>query len=430
MDRLSPLSYAFLAAEDVDPAACLVIGSMAVLDGPAPALDEVRELVSGRLPSVPRYTQRVVPTRFDLRAPAWSDAPDVDIDRHVTALAVPPPGGRAEVAALVADAMAQRMDRTRPLWDLTVCDGLPDGRWGLLSRVHHALADGVSGTGLYRAVFDSDATPEEPPPTAPGTAPGVSRRGIVATAAATVRGGLALGTAAWPVKQEGLLGSLDGHRAYAWTEVGISASRPARRSLGVTLNDLVLAAVAGGLRELLLERGRQPDPHALRTLLPVSSRPPGTAGTPGNQVTLMLSLLPVEIDDPVERVLAVHQRVADLRGAHEPEAGLALQDVAALLPFPMVRWGTRLALRLPQQQVSTVTTNVPGPRAPLSCLGRPVRSLLPVVPIADRVRLGFVTLSYVDTLAFGITADAGSTPDVQRLAELVGTSWQAVLDAA
>ena len=429
MDRLSPLSYAFLAAEDVDPAACLVIGSMAVLDGPAPPVEAVRDLVASRLDSVPRYRQRLVPDRFGLRAPAWQDAPDLDLAEHVQAVGVPAPGGRREVAALMADMMARRMDRSRPLWDLTVCQGLPDGRWGVLMRVHHALADGISGTGLYRVVFDSEAAPEEPPPAAPRAAPGVSPQGLLRTATSAARGAVALGGAMWPLSRSGLLGPLEGARNYAWVEVDIPSSAPVRHHLGVSLNDLVLAAVAGGLRELLLERGRQPDPHALRSLLPVSSRAPGTSGSPDNQVTLMLSMLPVEVADPVERVMTVHERVLALRRAHEPEAGVVMQNLAGLVPFPLVRLALRTTFRYHQQQISTVTTNVPGPRSPLTCLGRPVRQLLPVVPIAERVQLGFVVLSYVDRLTFGITADAGSSPDVEALADHVGASWHAVLDA-
>lgn len=423
MERLSPLSYAFLAAEDVDPTSCLVIGSLAVLDGPAPHVDELLALVASRLPTVPRYQQRIVPSRLGLRAPSWQDVPDLDLRRHVTVRQVPAPGGRAEVAALMALAMAERMDRDRPLWDVTMWTGLAEGRWGLLSRVHHTLADGVSGTGLYRVVFDSEGPADEPPPTPPGTAPGVPVRNLFAAA----RGAFALGTALLPVAREGLLGPLDGARRYAWTEAGIAETEGVRRELGVTVNDLVLSAISGGLRELLLERGRQPDAHALRTLLPVSSRAPGTAGHPGNEVTLMLSMLPVEHDDPVARVLAVHERVTSLRRAHEPEAGVVLQALAGLLPFPVLDRGLRWGLRLPQQQISTVTTNVPGPRTPLTCLGRPVRQLLPVVPIADRVRLGFAVLSYGDRLAFGITADATSTPDVDLLALEIGDAWRSVL---
>lgn len=430
MERLSPLSYAFLAAEDADPAACLVIGSMAVIDGPMPSVEEVRDLVAERLPSVPRYTQRLEPSRFDLRAPGWVDVPDIDLSQHVTALAVPAPAGRTELAALTAELLSQRMDRSRPLWDITLCDGLPEGRWGLVMRVHHTLADGISGTGLYHVVFDSDGARDEPPPAPPRAAPGVTRQGLLRTVTSTARGALALGTAMWPTSSAGLLGPLDGNRRYAWVEVDIPSTTAVRHQLGVSLNDLVLAAIAGGLRELLLERGRQPDPHALRSLLPVSSRAPGTSGSPDNQVTLMLSLLPVEVADPLERVAAVHERVVALRASHEPEAGVAMQSLAGLLPFPLVKWGLRSIFSLPQQQVSTVTTNVPGPRSPLSCLGRPVRQLLPVVPIAERVQLGFAVLSYVDNLTFGITADAASSPDVEALADHIGASWEAVLDAA
>ncbi len=429
MERLTPLSYAFLAAEDVDPAACLVIGSMAVLDGPAPAVEEVRDVVAARLPSVPRYRERLSPSLLGLRPPGWVEATDLDLTRHVRAAVVPPPGGPAELAELTADLMARRMDRRQPLWDVTVCEGLDHGRWGLLSRVHHALADGVSGAGLHRIVLDSEAPATEPPPTPPRAAPGLSPTGVVSTAIASVRGALTLGTALWPARGEGLLGHLDGQRCYAWTSMSIGASAPARHDLGVTLNDLVLAAITGGLREFLLHRGRQPDQHAVRSLLPVSSRRPGTADRPGNQVTLMLPELPVEVDDPVDRVRAVHQRVSGLRRSHEPEAGVALQAAAGLLPFPLLRWGVRWGLRFPQQQIVTVTTNVPGPRAPLTCVGRPVQELLPVVPIADRVRIGFAVMSYVDTLTVGITADASAAADIDVLAAGVGASWQAVLDA-
>ena len=241
---------------------------------------------------------------------------------------------------------------------------------------------------------------------------------------------MALGTAIRPVAGGSLLGPLDGRRRYAWTQLGIAESADVRHALGVTLNDLVVAAVAGGLRELLLDRGEQPDPLALRSLLPVSARAPGAASTPDNQVTLMLSLLPVEIDDPVARVHAVHERVAALRARHEPEAGLAVQSAAGLVPFPLLRWGMRWGMWLPQRSVSTVTTNVPGPREPLWCLGRRVEHLLPYVPIADRVRVGFAVLSYAGTLSVGITADASSTPDLDALADGVRASWRAVLDAA
>lgn len=429
MDRLTPLAYAFLAAEDVDPSASLVIGCTAVLDGPAPPVDDVRAVVAARLPTIPRYRERVVSARFDLRVPHWEPAPDVDLSWHVTGVRAPAPGGRAELAALVASTMADRMDRDRPLWDVTVCDGLEGGRWALLLRVHHALADGISGVGLLRLVLDHAGGTDEPPPVPERAAPGVTRWGAAATVRASARGMVALGAALAPVSRQGLLGALDGGRRYAWTEVDIPGTATVRRELGVSLNDLVLAAVAGGLRTVLLERGKQPDRHALRTLLPVSSRSRDAAASPDNQVTLMLSMLPVEVEDPLERVLEVHRRVARLRASHEPEAGLTLQSAAGLVPFPLLRWGLRWGLRLPQVQVSTVMTNVPGPRVPLHALGRPVRQLLPVVPIADRVRLGFAVLGYVDTLALGITADAGSTPDVDRIAEAVAEAWRAVIDA-
>jgi diacylglycerol O-acyltransferase len=431
MTRLDPLSYAFLAAEDVDPTACLVIGSVAVLDGPPPSLDELRAVVGERLAAVPRYRQRIRPDVLGLRPPRWEEDPSFDVSQHVLAAAVPSPGGPAELGELVSHLMTLRMDRAHPLWEVWRCEGLPDDRWAVVSRVHHTLADGVSGTALHRVLFDPEGQPRDdatvPSAPAPSAVPRLGRSGLLDTAVAAVRGSAALGGALLPVHGSSLLGRLVGHRRYAWTQVDLRSAAAARELLGVTVNDLVLAAAAGGLRELLLHRGQRPDRQALRSLVPVSAHLTADAG-PGNEVTLMLMALPVDVEDPVERVRAVHERIVALRRSGEPEAGLALQSLARRLPFPVVGWVVRQALRVPQRQVSTVTTNVPGPRRPMSCLGREVRELLPYVPIADRVRVGIAVLSYAGTLCFGLTGDAAAAADLDVLAEGIRRSWADVLD--
>ncbi len=457
MDRLTPLADAFLEAEDVDDHAALAIGSFAIFDGPAPDFEEVVRVIGGRVPLIPRYRQRVRRVPFGLAAPAWVDAPDFDLRHHVRHAALPAPGGPAEIGELMSRVMSLRMDRSRPLWEYWMCEGLPGGRWALLSKVHHCLVDGVSGSDLYHLVLDPSPVPRPSAPdawtpadpvsalrfTAGGArellsspvqaAAGLGRalrtpRQLARTALRSTTGLLTLAGALRPVHTSSLGGRLDGVRRYSWTTVSLADSRPVRRGLGVTVNDLALSSVTGGLRALLLSRGETPDRHAVRSLVPVSTRAAGDESTPDNQVTLMLPYLPVEVADPRERLLEVRRRIQHLREQHEPEAGQNMTTLSAYGPFPAVSWGLRLGLRFPQHQITAVTTNVPGPRQPLYALGRELREILPYVPIADRVRIGVAIFSYRDSLTFGITSDHDTTADIEVLTDAIAASWTELLD--
>jgi WS/DGAT/MGAT family acyltransferase len=422
--HLNALSAAFLSAEDVDPGTSLVIGSFAVLSGPAPSLAQVRRHVQQRLDLAPRYRQRVRHTVLDLRTPIWEDDPDFSLARHVRRRSVRAPGGDDQVADLIGRMMATRMHREHPLWDITVCTGLADGRWGLLSRVHHALADGVSGTALLRVLYD---IPDEaaPRPVGVGRGSGTLLGRAVAAVLAAGRGGLALGSAVVPVHGPSVSGEVGPKRRYAWTTVPLSSARTVRHGLGVTVNDVALAAVTAGFRDLLDHRGLDPHPRAVRSLVPVSAWAGGPTDEPDNQVTLMLADLPVHLEDPVERVRAVHDLVVRLRRAGEPEAGLLAQQLLAAVPYPIVGAATRWALRVPHHHLSTVTTNVPGPRHRLTCLGREVEQMLPYVPIADRVPLGVAMFTYAGQLTFGVTADHAVT-DLDVLVDGIRTAWWAL----
>lgn len=425
-ERLNALSAAFLTAEEVDPGTSMVIGSLGVLDGPAPTVDDVRAVIESRLHLAPRYTQRPRRSRLGLRAPAWVEDPDFDITDHVTGLALPSPGNDQQLTELMAWVMGGRMDRGHPLWDVALVDGLEGGRWALICRLHHALADGMSGTALMGMLYD--ASLEEVPALPPPEAHPLLRRAAEATSA--VRGSVALGAALTSLHGSGLNGPLGGSRGYAWSQVSLSSSAHARRCFHATVNDLALASVAGGFRELLLARGLTPDSKSLRSLVPVSSWRSSALAGPDNQVTLMLTMLPVELEDPVARVEAVHDRIAALRRSGEPAAGVQLQSLAAWTPYPLVELATRVGLTLPQRQVNAVTTNVPGPRRPLHCLGRTVRDLLPYVPIAARVRFGVAMFSYCDTLTFGVTSDLDHAPDGGLLAAAAASAWDDLIDIA
>jgi len=457
VDRLTPLADAFLEAEDVDRSASLAIGSLAVFEGPAPDFEEVVAAISGRLPLIPRYRQKLRPVPLGLAAPAWVDDPSFDIRNNLREVAVPGPGGRAEVAELMSQLMCTRMDRSRPLWEYSFWTGLAEGRWALLSKVHHSLVDGVSGTDLYQLLLDPTPTqrpgvpdswhpePEEPavryttdalrelvasPLRMTGALAHAARapRRMVRTTTRTAAGLLTLSGALRPVHGSSLSGPLEGGRRYTWTNARLDDVRTIRRAYDATVNDVALAAVTGGFRRLLLARGEPTDAHALRSLVPVSTRKPGEESIPDNRVTLMLPFLPVEVADPVERLTAIKRRIRSLRGHHEPEAGEGITTAAEYGPFPSVSWGLRLGFRLPQHQITTVTTNVPGPRTPLYALGRELLELLPYVPIADRVRIGVVMFSYRDTLTFGITGDFETTGDIEVLATGIGASLDELLE--
>ncbi len=460
MERLSPLSAAFLSLEDADPAASLAIGSVVVFDGPAPSYEEWLSTVQGRLPLVPRYRQKLRTVPFDVAAPGWVDDPHFDLRWHLRHTAVPRPGGPEQVGRLVGRVMTQRMDRGRPLWENWLCEGLEGGRWALLSKIHHSVVDGVSGTDIYRLMLDlspdpapplpDDWRPEAPPSAVAAFAGGVwetlripvvdagvvstalrSPRALSARAGRSARGMAALAAAyVRPSRSPSLVGPLSGSVRFAWTTVSLSDMDTVRHRFGGTVNDVALTAIAGGFRRLLLERGEEPGPHALRSLVPVSVRAPGHESTLDNRVSLLVPYLPVDVADPVERLGEVRSRIKALQASGEAEAGEAMTGLATLGPFGPVAFGMRRAFSLPQRMLGTVTTNVPGPRTPLYALGRRALQIIPYVPIADEVRVGVAIFSYCDRLTFGVTADYDAVPDIGELTAGIDDAMTALRYAA
>ena len=439
MDRMSPLDAAFLQAEDEEPEISMAIASIAVFRGPAPTLDELTRAYASRLHLIPRYRQRVITPYGDLGPPVWADDPDFDLSFHIRRTALPAPGGDAEMFALMGRVMAQRLDRRRPLWDCWLVEGLADGKWALISKVHHCMVDGVSGTQLYHLLLSTspdDVTIEEAAPWEGHALP--SRVAVTADAAvqlalspvrlaklvgsaartprhslhhlaATARGAVALAGAVRPTHDSTLLGPIGPHRRYQATAVDLDKVRLVSRAFGVTVNDVALAAATSAFRRLLLARGETCAPNTVRSLVPVSVRAQGEEGILENRVSGLLADLPVHLPDPVQRLTAVHDHVAHLKATHEADAGVVATDLAASEPFPLVAPLVRAMFHLPQRNLVTVTTNVPGPRMPLFMLGRRLERLMPYVPIAARLRFGIAIFSYCDELTFGVTGDYDAT---------------------
>ncbi len=459
MDHMTPLDAAFLHAEDEDPGVSLAISSIAVFAGPAPSYEEFATLLAGRLPLIPRYRQVVRQVPLDLGPPVWVDDATFDLSYHLRGTALPGPGGAEELSALMGRIMSARLDRKRPLWEYWMVEGLEGDRWALISKVHHCMVDGVSGTDLYGLVLDATLEPRAVAPDHWRPVPAPSSLALTAAAlrdlAGTplvqtramaraltdpralagrvrdvVRGLRALSAALVPARATSLTGPLSAHRRFVWTEWAVADVKAIRAVLGGTFNDVILSAVTGGFRELLLARGEEPGAHDVRTLVPVSIRGAGEEHTQGNRVSLMLPDLPVHVTDAVQRLAAVRAGLDGLKRSGEAEAVAALTDLAALEPFPLVAPQSRISSHLPQRSLITVATNVPGPRVQLYALGRPLEKIIPYVPIASTVRIGVSIFTYRGRITFGITGDYDTAPDLGVLATGIRAELAQLLDAA
>jgi diacylglycerol O-acyltransferase len=443
MDSLKPLDAIFIDAEDEDKNTSMAIASIAVFQGPAPPQKEVMALIAGRLPLVPRYRQKLRTVPFRLGRPVWVDDPDFDLAYHVRRTALPRPGKRRQLADLMGRVMSQRLDRDHPLWEYWVVEGLAKGRWALISKVHHCMIDGVGGVDLYRVLMElpsESVPPEDPPAGSPPSANSLAAKAAADMAHLPLQGAGALGAAVAepgrtiaqavgmaravarfspslkPAVPSSLSGAIGQQRRYAWGRTSLDDIKTIKREFGGTVNDVVLAAISGGFRALLLSRGEEPQPHEVPSLVPVSVRSPGNEGGFGNQVSATVTNLPVHIADPVERLAAVRAEQDSLKACHEAMIGQALVALGQYSAYPLTSWLVRKAFGLPQREIVTVTTNVPGPREPLYWMGRRLQEIIPYVPIASTVRIGISIFSYGDRVTFGVTGDYAANPDLRVLA--------------
>ena len=460
MDRLKPLDALFVDAEDQDKNTSMAIASIAVFEGPPPSYEEVLALVTDRLPLMPRYRQKLRTVPFRLGRPVWVDDPDFDLCYHIRRTALPEPGGDQQLAELMARVMSDRLDRDHPLWEYWVVEGLVQGRWALISKVHHCIVDGIGGADMYRVLLECPPGPAQPAAdtaadTATNTAADTeadtkadqppSAVSLIADAASelvrlSVRDARVLSDAVanpdrairqaadvmravvrftpslWPAVASSLSGNIGQQRRYTWARASLADIKMIKREFGGTVNDVVLAAISSGLRALLLSRGEQPEPHEVPSLVPVSVRAPGDEGSFGNQVSATVADLPVHISDPVERLAAVRTELDSLKESNEAVIGESLVALGHYSLYPLASWLVRLAFWLPQREIVTITTNVPGPGQPLYCMGRRLEEIIPYVPIASTIRTGISIFSYAGNVAFGITGDYAANPDLDVLA--------------
>ena len=447
MDRLTALDAEFLHIED--GIVHMHIGGACVFDDPPPPFHELEALVASKLHLIPRYRQRVRSVPLALGRPVWVDDPHFDLGYHLRHTALPAPGDDGMFRRLMGRIMSQELDRRRPLWEMWLVEGLHGGRGALVCKVHHCMVDGIAGLELLSTLLDLQAGAtigEEQPWTPKPEEPGVVKvldawGGLTSSTLGMVRGipgsithpvaacrsvlTTAEGAARFvrhlaPTQSLSIEGPIGPNRVWTSASASLADVKTICSAFGGTVNDVVLAAVSGGYRALLMERGDNVDHAVLRSLVPVSTRHSDGRGIPDNRVSALLYELPVRVADPVERLRVVHREMDELKSSHIAAAGEAVVAIGNLAPPMALSSFSRLAIRsarvLGQHSLNTVTTNVPGPQFPLYCLGHQMLEYLPFVPISHGLRVGTAILSYNGRIFFGVTGDYATMPDVDVLA--------------
>ena len=453
MERMSMIDASFLYTEnefDLHHNAWL-----GIFAGPAPTGEEFRRHIASKLPRIPRYRQRVRFVPHDIAAPVWVDDQYFNLSYHLRSIALPSPGSEEQLKDLFTTLMAQPLDRNKPLWDMWLVDGLEGGRWALISRLHHCMADGVSTTDITTTVLDREPLTENvdvvddwKPRPAPTDAEllqdamietqrqGVEQAGRydvwvnslksqmveVDKAFASLKNSLAA-----PMSITSLNGPIGPYRRWAWAKASLADIAGIRASLGGTVNDVVLAVVTRAFRTLLLSRGEEVTDRTVRCLVPVSVRSIGESG--GNRIASMYAELPVGIADAEERLAAIRAQMDGLKASKQALAADVLTSLAGFQPPMLAAMSARQASHAPNP-VNTVATNVPGPQHPLYMLGRKMLDNYPYVPLASTMRIGTSVFSYDGYARFGVSGDYESMPDIDVFADGLDEGIRELIAAA
>ncbi len=453
-ERLSVLDEMFLHLEG--PSTHMHVGGIAVFEGEPPDYDDVLQMIADRLQFVPRFRQKLAPVPLGLGRPVWVDDPHFHLEYHVRHTALPAPGSRDKLNRLTARIMSQQLDRDKPLWEIWFAEGLAGNRFALVSKTHHSLVDGISGTDIMSVLLDP--APEVPaierdtwrPDIEPSadqlmvdalrerlTSPAEVVRSLQSAASDPSRlSGLVLGSAralgewmgsSFAAPPSSLNRSIGPHRRFETVTVALDDLKRIKNAFGGTVNDVVLTVVSGGLRRLLRGRGERVDDLELRAMVPVSVRTDEQRGTLGNQVANVWAALPVYEPDPLERLHVISESMRDLKSSGQAVGAQVLTSLGEFAPPTIVAQASRLVAR--QRAFNLVITNVPGPQIPLYTLGHEMLEVYPVLPLSGNTTLGVALLSYNGSVGFGLLGDYETTEDIGELAEGIEKSTAELLGA-
>ncbi len=447
-DRLTALDSTFLHLED-HSSAHMHVASVMVFDGAAPTLAQLIDHVLSRLHLVPRYRQRLAYVPLGQGRPVWTDDPHFNPYYHIRHTALPKPADDAALKRLAGRLFSQRLDRSKPLWEIWLVQNMSGGRFALIAKTHHALVDGISGVDITTVLFD---TAREPAPTAGGwagqswsakplpgpakllgealmersTVPAEMARGArallraprkalaqlkdsVASVGATTLAGISSAAPPSPFNVD-----IGPHRRYTFLDADLATFKAIKDSLGGTLNDVVLATVSLSLGRYLRGHGHDTEDLVLKAMVPVSVRTKAQRGELGNQVAAMWAPLPVGVENPAECLRMIAAAMADLKQSGQAVGAQVLTNLAGFAPPTILSQAARLQARQPF--FNLVVTNVPGPQFPLYLLGQRLTILYPVVPLAQRQALGIAVMSYDGHLGFGFLGDYDALADIEKIA--------------
>ena len=444
-DRLTGLDSSFLHMERAG--AHMHVASTSIFEGPAPSHEDFREHIRSRLHLVPRFRQKLRFVPFNQGRPVWVDDPFLNLDYHVRQTALPAPGSEEQLRNLAARIFSQQLDRSKPLWELWLVEGVTGDRFAIIGKSHHALVDGISGVDITTVLFDTEREPSNPPPRPPRWAPrpeptdlkllgdalrerATSPREIARGVRAALRGprqvlagigdtgkivGAGMSAPSSPFNVE-----IGPHRRVAFVRTDLATLKQVKDQHGGTVNDVILSVVTGALGNYLRARGHDTEGLELRAMVPVSVRAEEERGALGNRISAMMAPLPVWCEEPIRRLHLVTETMGDLKGSGQAVGAEILTRLVDFAPTTIASQAARL--QPAQRFFNLVVTNVPGPQFPLYVLGREMESIFPLVPLARRQALCVGIMSYKGQVDFGLVGDYDAMADLE--------SFGLVLDGA
>jgi len=431
------------------------VGGLTILEGPPPSIDEFQEQIRWRLHLVPRYRHKLAHTALDSGRPVWIDDPSFNLEYHVRNTALPAPGGWEQLQALTARIFSQQLDRSKPLWEMWLIEGLEEDRFALISKTHHSLIDGIAGIDLATVLFD--LSPDPPPvahsgrPWQPHREPGALElvaaglRGAVSAGVDLVGGALdalahpdralasareaaeGVGEIVWaglnPAPPTPLNVDIGPHRRFVGVGSPLDDFKTVKNAFDCTVNDVVLAVVAGALRSFLIARGVRTEGVELRALVPVSVRAQDEHHEAGNRIVVMRGPLPVYISDPLQRLRFVKQAMDGLKESKQALGAEVIAGAQNFAPPTILAQASRL--NFSTRLFNLIVTNVPGPQFPLYVLGRRMLEAYPVAFLPEHHALAVAIMSYNGQMNFGLLGDFDALSDIDSIgasiaAELAG----------
>jgi diacylglycerol O-acyltransferase / wax synthase len=442
------------------PVSHMHIGGLTIVEGPPPSAEEFLEEIRRRLHLVPRYRHKLAYTAIDSGRPVWIDDPNFNLEYHVRHTALPEPGTWEQLQDLTARIFSQQLDRSKPLWEMWLIEGLEQNRFALITKTHHSLIDGIAGVDLATVLFDLSPDPPQIPhsgqPWQPHPEPstpyllgagllGAARAGVALAEAAldalthperalarAREAAEGIGEIAWaglnPAPETPLNVAIGPHRRFVGITSDLEDFKAVKNAFGGTVNDVVLAIVAGALRTWLMSRGRRTSGVEMRALVPVSVRSEGEHSEGGNRIVAMRGPLPIYISEPLNRLRFVSNAMDGLKESKQALGAEVIAGAQSFAPPTILAQASRL--NFSTRLFNLIVTNVPGPQFPLYVLGREMLHAIPVAFLPENHALAVAIMSYNGQMNFGLLGDFDALGDIDAIGDSIASELRTLVALA